>query len=156
LRHTAPDHEPAVKHSSGDPGRRDRLHRRAIAYGVVGALAFVVDYATTILLFDAGVPLLLANSSGFILANLVNFLLGHFWVFGDRVDRPPAWRAYLATLAVSVVGLLLNNAAMLLCVQAIGLSVPLGKVVATALTMTYNFVARDRWVYRRQRSGGKP
>ena len=49
-------------------------------------------------------------------------------------------------VALSVVGLLINEALMWLGTSALSLNYVLVKVVATALVMLWNFCSRKRWL----------
>ena len=114
-----------------------------------GLIAFAVDFGVTAWLYRPnGAPLLVANTVGFLIANVANFLLGHWWVFrGLRGDQ--RWfRAYVATLTVSLVGLLINNAIVWISVTVLSWPLVIAKVNATAVVMAFNFLARHHWVYR--------
>jgi len=127
---------------------RRSLSVRALRYGVVGMLAFAIDYGVTAIAFTL-MPLLVANSIGFAVANIANFVLGHLWVFRDARGNGHWSRAYVGTLGVSALGLLLNNAIVGLAVGLMGEPLLWGKVAATAIAMGFNFFARHIWVYRR-------
>lgn len=127
----------------------DTMTARMLRYGAVGLIAFAIDFGVTAWLFRAmDAPLLVANTVGFLIANVANFLLGHWWVFRDRRDSRRWMRAYAATLAVSIVGLLLNDAMVWISVAVVDWPLLIGKVSATAVVMLFNFFARHHWVYR--------
>lgn len=119
---------------------------RFARYVVVGTLAFAIDLAVLLLL--AGVmPLLAANSIAFILANIGNFVMAHFWVFGGNL-QDLTLRRYIGTLGVSVVGLLLNDALVWCLAEIVHTGLVLAKVVATVVALGWNYTARVLWVYR--------
>jgi len=143
---------PAAEERGGERALKPRhtLSRRVLRYGVVGLVAFAIDYGVTAIAITVMlVPLLLANSLGFVVANVANFLLGHWWVFRDARGGRHWLRAYVGTLGVSVVGLLLNNAIVWLAVGLMGGPLLGGKVAATAIVMGFNFFIRHGWIYRR-------
>jgi putative flippase GtrA len=120
---------------------------KAAKYFVVGGLAFVVDYGVTWLLLPA-LPLLLANTFGFITANVANFLLAHSWVFDSSWSPERLFKAYLSVLGISLIGLALNNAVVWFLVGMAALPLLISKAIATLVVMSWNFLARLFWVYR--------
>jgi len=116
-------------------------------YGVVGIVAFAIDYGVTRLLVDF-LPLLVANTVGFVVANTVNFCMAHGWVFGFAWTKEKLLSTYFGVLGVSVVGLMINNLVVWLSVGIVGATLLFGKVHATAVVMSWNFLARLFWVYK--------
>lgn len=116
-------------------------------YIVVGVLAFCVDFGVTWLAIKV-LPLLAANTIGFIVANVFNFLLAHGWVFGARFERKRFVTAYAAVLTVSLVGLLVNNAVVWILVGVAGMGLLPGKIIATLAGLVWNFTARKIWIYK--------
>lgn len=120
---------------------------RALRYAVVGAIAFVIDLGCLLLLLEH-MPLLAANTLAFLIANAVNFWLGHVWVFGRPLGGPGLARQYGGVLAISVVGLALNDALVWGGVEIAGASIVVSKIIATVVVMFWNYAARSLWVYR--------
>lgn len=120
---------------------------QAAKYLAVGGAAFLVDFGVTWLAFPL-LPLLWANTLGFVVANLFNFMAAHQWVFGAPFERSGLARTYLQVFAVSVIGLVINNAVVWLLVGQMAWLLIAGKVVATGLGLLWNFAARKYWVYR--------
>lgn len=116
-------------------------------YIVVGSIAFIVDYGVTYGLLSV-LPLLLANSLGFITANVVNFLLAHSLVFQRRFEGAALFQIYVSTLLVSVIGLFLNSLLVWIGVVVLGLSLLLTKALAALIVLVWNYCARVLWIYR--------
>ena len=57
---------------------------RILRYAIVGGICFVIDLGCLLLLVDR-LPLVAANTIAFVVANVVNFWLGHVWVFEQRL-----------------------------------------------------------------------
>lgn len=126
-----------------------RVDPRSVRYLVVGSVAFVVDFGVTwslALVF----PLLVANTFGFMIANLANFLLAHRWVFGAPFEKASMLAAYLAVLGVSLIGLVLNDLLVWLTVERIGMALIAGKVIAAIAGLVWNYAARIIWIYRHE------
>lgn len=134
-----------------DDNRQVRVTReptlRILRYLVVGAVAFAIDLGCLLALVDQ-MPLLAANTLAFVLANAVNFWLGHVWVFGRTLRGPRLGRQYAAVLAISIVGLAINDALVWMGVVVAGAGIVASKVVATVAAMFWNYAARAKWVYR--------
>ena len=120
---------------------------RALRYGVVGAIAFVIDLGL-LLAFVEHMPLIAANTLAFLAANAVNFWLGHVWVFGRSLRGPGVARQYTAVLAISIAGLAINDALVWGGVVIAGIGIVASKVLATVVAMFWNFMARSWWVYK--------
>ncbi len=126
-----------------------KVTTKVMRYCVVGAVAFGIDYGVTLLLVEF-TPLLVANSIGFLVANVANFLMAHSWVFRHEWNLDKMVGIYLSVLLISVIGLILNNAVVFAMVGLAGLSLLFGKVVATATVMAWNFLARLLFVYKKK------
>ena len=133
--------------------RRTELTRFA-RFLTVGALGTALDFSLLTALKLAGVTTLLANSFSFSAGVANNFTWNSRWTFADR--RNGNWRAqFLQFLVVSLIGLALNNAIVLL------LEVPLGaqigdaawgyapaKIIATGVVVFWNYFANRNWTFR--------
>ena len=120
---------------------------------VVGALGTFLDFSLLSLLKAFGFPTLLANSLSFSAGVANNFTFNRLWTFADA--KGADWRKQLAQfLLVSLVGLALNNAIVLL------LEIPLGqllgqpdygylpaKVIATGVVVFWNYFANRYWTF---------
>jgi putative flippase GtrA len=122
---------------------------KAARYTVVGLVAFAIDYGTTALLIGV-FPLLVANTLGFMIANVANFLLAHRWVFGHRWDWQRMPSLYIAVLGVSLVGLAINNVVVWVAVSMFVIPLLPSKIIATAVVMGWNFLARLLWIYAKK------
>ena len=116
-------------------------------YALVGAAAFIVDLTLLVWLAGLGMHYLAANSVAFLAANLFNFAAAHRFVFASSA-RTSDWRAlYLVVLAISVIGLALNDLILYAATAALGLALVPAKIVATLVTLAWNFAARKRLAY---------
>ena len=119
---------------------------RLAKYLVVGSVAFAIDLGCLLLLVGH-LPLLAANTIAFLVANAANFALGHVWVFGQALDAAAAPQ-YARVLAVSLVGLAINDAVVWAGVVWLALPLVASKVAATVVALAWNFAARVLWIYR--------
>jgi putative flippase GtrA len=120
----------------------------------VGMLGTTLDFGILSLLKTLGLATLLANSFSFSAGVANNFTLNRAWTFPDRV-RSDWRRELLRFTSVSLVGLVLNNALVLLLEAPLGgwLGVPeLGylpaKVIATGVVVFWNYFANRNWTFK--------
>jgi len=120
----------------------------------VGALGTALDFGLLALLKLTGLPTLPANSISFSAGVINNYIWNSRWTFSDR--RNGRWQAqFLQFMLVSLVGLVINNAIILL------LEVPLGtlignadlgyapaKIVATGVVVFWNYFANRNWTFK--------
>jgi len=121
-----------------------------LRYCAVGCATFAVDFVVTLLLAQV-VHYLVANTFGFIVANAFQFVVAHGWVFGQSFERQSLWKAYAATLAISLLGLVASNLLMFFFVSFIGLALPQSKALTAIAVLFLNFFLRVSTVYRSTR-----
>ncbi len=120
----------------------------------VGALGTFLDFSLLALLKVIGLPTLLANSISFSAGVANNFTFNSLWTFADR--RNGRWQArFFQFLLVSLVGLALNNAIILLLEAPLGalignasLGYAPAKVIATDVVVFWNYFANRNWTFK--------
>lgn len=121
-------------------------------FGVIGALAFVVDVGTFNVarhVLDLG-PLT-SKTIAVVLATTFAFAGNRSWTFGRR-RRRHAGSAYLMFFAVNAVALLISLACLATSTYVLGLDSALAEnisanVVGVGLGMIFRFWAYERWVF---------
>lgn len=127
--------------------------QRFIRFLSVGAIGTILDFSLLTLLKTISFPTLLANTASFTAGVINNFTWNRLWTFADT--KHADWRKQLAQfLIVSLIGLGLNNAIILL------LETPLGsllgyseygylpaKVIATGVVVFWNYFANRYWTF---------
>ena len=103
-------------------------------FGVVGVVATVIDFGIMNLLhYGLGFNILIANTSGFIVSLIFNYVASMKYVFAHK-EGMSRRREFIIFVVLSVIGLALN--------AGLGLEANIAKICATALVMVYNFVTR--------------
>ncbi len=117
------------------------LIRQFVRFCIVGGLSFAIDYGVFTVLFTLGVPHLVASATSFTLSLVVNYVLSRKFVFDVNEDVSIA-REFAAYVGLNAIALALNTAVLWLCADQLGMSPFIGKIVATAVVLVYNFISR--------------
>ncbi len=127
---------------------RNTFLGQMMRYGIVGVIAFIVDYGILWLLTDGcGLHYLVSAAISFSIAFVCNYLLSIKFVFGEsRVKSRVA--EFGSFLLIAVTGLILNEVIMYVCSGLFGMHYMLSKVVATVLVFFWNFLARKFLLFK--------
>lgn len=117
------------------------LVKQVFKFGIVGGLAFLIDYGVLWALVELfGVNYLASSALSFAVSVVFNYILSSLWVF-DCSNSSKAGE-FLVFVILSVIGLLLNLGIMFIGVNKLGGNYLFVKVASTAIVMVYNFVTR--------------
>ena len=117
-----------------------------VRFGVVGVAAAVIDFGVLIALTELlGIDPVLSAGISFTASVIFNYFASMRFVFTRREDLGRAAEV-LAFVALSLVGLAINEALMWLGVTALGAHYVFVKVFATCAVMIWNFSSRKRWL----------
>lgn len=118
-----------------------KLLAQIMKFGVVGVIATVIDFGIMNLLhYGLGLNILIANTSGFIVSLIFNYVASMKYVFAHKEGM--SRREFIIFVMLSVIGLALNDGIVLALNTGLGLEANIAKICATALVMVYNFVTR--------------
>ncbi len=101
--------------------KRDKLVKQILKFGVVGGLAFLIDfvvYTIVLSVLDWEYGYLIAGFAGFTISLIFNYLASMAFVFTrkDDVDRKKEFAVFLL---LSLVGMGINTLVLWLCVDVI-------------------------------------
>lgn len=120
----------------------------------VGALGTLLDFSLLTALKWVGLPTLFANSLSFSAGVINNFALNARWTFADRRADNRRMQ-FLQFLLVSLIGLLINNAIVLLLEAPLGawlgrqaLGYVPAKILATGVVVFWNYFANKSWTFK--------
>ena len=123
-----------------------KLLEQFVKFGVVGVFATVIDFGVLVALTEwLGVDPVISAAISFTASVLFNYAASMRYVFQRREDMTRG-KELLIFVALSVVGLGINEALMWLGVNVAHLNYVLVKLLATAVVMLWNFFSRKRWL----------
>lgn len=118
-----------------------KLFKQIIKFGLVGFLCFFIDYGVMIFLTEfVGVYYLISSGISFTVSVIANYILSLTYVF--ETGKNNKVKEFIIFVALSVIGLGINQILMWLCVDILGIFYMISKIGATAVVMIYNFVTR--------------
>ena len=122
-----------------------QLAAQFMKFGVVGVIAFAIDYGVLLLLSQLlGMEPVLAAGISFTVSVVFNYLASMKYVFTHR-EGMSRRREFVTFVVLSVIGLGINELIIWVGTVRFGtgaFAVTAAKVVATAIVMVYNFVTR--------------
>lgn len=119
-----------------------KLLAQFMKFGVVGVIAFVIDYGFMILLTEVfGVPYLISTTASFIISVVFNYFASMRFVF-KRKDDMSRRREFIIFVILSVIGLVINDVFMWLMVDFLFIDYRISKIVVTFIVAVWNFVTR--------------
>jgi putative flippase GtrA len=125
--------------------RRDRAQKvfwQFARFLGVGVVSFAVDYGLFFVLFHLlGVQYVVASTISFSLSLVLNYFLSLKFVFQAQPGRNVA-KEFAIYIGLNAVALGLNQAILFMTVDWLGTNPLVGKLIATAVVLVYNFISR--------------
>lgn len=119
-----------------------KLISQFMKFGIVGVIAFVIDYGFMVLLTEVfGVPYLISTTVSFIISVIFNYFASMRFVF-KRKDDMSRRREFIIFVVLSVIGLVINDVFMWLMVDFLFIDYRISKIVVTFIVAVWNFVTR--------------
>lgn len=119
-----------------------KLIAQIMKFGVVGIIAFFIDFGVLVLLTEVfGVQYLISTTIAFIVSVVFNYVASMRYVF-KRKDDISRRREFIIFVALSVVGLILNDVFMWFFVEMFIIDYRIAKIITTVLVAVWNFVTR--------------
>lgn len=119
-----------------------KLISQFMKFGIVGVIAFVIDYGFMVLLTEVfGVPYLISTTVSFIISVIFNYFASMRFVF-KRKDDMSRRREFIIFVVLSVIGLVINDVFMWLMVDFLFIDYRISKIVVTLIVAVWNFVTR--------------
>lgn len=118
--------------------------KQIFKFGIVGGLAFLIDYGILFLLTEFyGISSLISAAISFIVSVIFNYILSVKWVFD--INKKQTKKDVVIFMILSTIGLGINE--LIIYVGNIfGIYYMISKIGATAIVMIYNFITRKIFV----------
>lgn len=124
---------------------KNKLINQILKFGVVGGLAFVIDYTLLYILTEfLEVHYLISSVISFTVSVIFNYIMSIKWVFD--VNRKQGVKEFVVFVVLSIIGLGINSLIMYLMVDIMSIYYMISKLVSTAVVMVYNFITRKIFV----------
>lgn len=121
-----------------------KLLGQIIKFGIVGGIAFVIDYTLLYVLTEfVGLSSLISAAISFIVSVTVNYIASIKWVF--TVNHKQTKKDVFIFFFLSTIGLGINELIIYIG-NEMGIYYMISKLFATAVVMIYNFITRKIFV----------
>ncbi len=125
--------------------KHKKLIDQILKFGVVGGLAFLIDYALLYVLTEfVGIHYLISSVISFTVSLIFNYILSIKWVFD--VTKKQTAKEIAIFVILSVIGLGINQLVMYVGSDLLHIYYMLTKIIATAIVMVWNFVTRKIFI----------
>ena len=119
-----------------------KLIEQIIKFGIVGGLAFLIDYGIMVLCKEIfGFNVLLSAGFGFTISVIFNYIASVKWVFNVNQNNSKS-KQFIIFIIFSIIGLILTEIIMYIGTDIMNISYLLVKIVATLIVMIFNFITR--------------
>ena len=121
-----------------------KLINQIFKFGIVGGLAFIIDYGILFALTEfLNIPSLISAAISFTVSVVFNYILSIKWVFD--VNKKQTSKDVFVFIILSVIGLIINEIIIYIG-NNMNIHYMISKIGATAIVMVYNFITRKIFV----------
>ncbi|MDD3453401.1 MAG: GtrA family protein [Bacilli bacterium] len=125
--------------------KNQKLLKQIFKFGIVGGLAFIIDYALLFILTKIiKMYYLDASIISFVVSLIFNYIASIKFVFD--VKKKQTIKEIFIFVLLSVIGLGINQVILYITVDLILIDVMIGKIFATAIVMIWNFITRKIFI----------
>ena len=123
-----------------------KIINQLFKFGIVGGIAFVIDYGLLYLLTEKiGIYYLVSSLISFSVSVIFNYIASVLWVFDVDKEKSKV-RNFIYFIGLSIVGLGINELIMWGGVDKLYIYYMLVKLFATAVVMVFNFITRKMFL----------
>lgn len=119
-----------------------KLIEQIMKFGVVGVIAFVIDFGVMVFLTEVfGIDPVISATVSFIISVIFNYAASMRYVFSHR-EGMSRTREFIIFVVLSAIGLGINDLLIWAGTDLASFDYRLVKIFATAMVMVWNFVTR--------------
>lgn len=123
-----------------------KLINQLIKFGLVGGIAFLIDYGLLFICTEwFGIYYFISSIISFSVSVIFNYIASVLWVF-DVDQEKSKTKNFIIFIALSIVGLGINQIIMWYGVEVLKLYYMLIKLIATFIVMVFNFITRKMFL----------
>lgn len=113
--------------------------KQIIKFCLTGGLCTVIDFGVLFVLTEQiGLSYVISNIISVSLSTIVNYILSKIIVF----NFSNTLRNFVVFIILSIVGLIINESLIILCVNVFTIDYKVGKIIATGVVMCFNYLTR--------------
>ena len=126
------------------------LFSQLIKFGLVGGIAFLIDYGIMVFLTEVfKIPSLISAAISFTVSVIFNYIASVKWVFDVDKEKNSKTKELIVFIILSVIGLGINELIMWIMDKEFGIYYMISKIVATIVVMCYNFITRKLFLEKK-------
>ena len=126
--------------------KQEKLLIQIFKFGIVGGIAFVIDYVSLIVCKEVfHLNTLLAAAIAFTISVIYNYIASVKWVFDVNKEKNEKTN-FVIFIVLSIVGLIITEIIMWFGTDVMKISYLIIKIVATAIVMVFNFITRKMFL----------
>lgn len=119
-----------------------KIINQLLKFGVVGGIAFLIDYGILFLCTDIlNIHYLISSTISFTISVIFNYVASVVWVFEINEEKSKL-NNFILFIVFSVIGLVINQIIMWLGVDNMNIHYLIVKIIATFIVMIFNFITR--------------
>ena len=126
--------------------KTENLFIQIFKFGVVGGIAFLIDYAVLFCCKEfLNLSVLLSAAIAFTVSVIYNYIASIKWVFDVNKEKDEK-KNFILFIVFSIIGLILTEIIMWFGTDIININYLIVKIIATAIVMVFNFITRKMFL----------
>lgn len=122
----------------------NKLINQILRFGIVGGVAFVIDYSILYILIEfGGIDSLISAAIAFTISVIFNYIASIKWVFD--VNKKQTKKDVIIFFGLSIIGLGINELIIYIG-NNINIHYMISKLASTFIVMIYNFITRKIFI----------
>lgn len=117
----------------------NKLVNQILKFGLVGGIAFLIDFCIFAILVKIGIHYLIAQIISFFISLIFNYIASIKWVFNAKKQTK---KEALLFIILAIIGLGINELLLYIGISILNIDTLLTKLISTMLVMIYNFITR--------------